>query len=200
MIFSFSNIVIQSAVNSLGTTVMAASSAAFNLEIFAYYIINSFGQACTTFVGQNSGAGKGDRCLRTLKLCLVQCIVATAVVCGMILAFGRPLLGIFNQDADVIDTGYIRLCYVFFAYIFSFAQEVLSGYLRGYGVSFIPALCSVVGICGVRLEWIFTVFKKVPSFVTILQAYPVSIGITVVVILAVTVMMKPSRRFVYEKT
>lgn len=62
MIFSFANIIIQSAVNSLGTTVMAASSAAYNLEVFSYYIMNSFGQACTTFVGQNYGAGKGDRC------------------------------------------------------------------------------------------------------------------------------------------
>lgn len=199
MIFSFSNIVIQSAVNSLGTTVMAASSAAFNLEIFAYYIINSFGQACTTFVGQNSGAGKGERCLRTLKLCLFQCIVATTVVCTLILVFGRPLLGIFNKDAEVIDTGYVRLCYVFFTYIFSFAQEVLSGYLRGYGVSFIPALCSVVGICGVRLVWIFTVFQRIPSFATILQAYPVSMGITVAAVLTVAVIMKPSKRYVSQK-
>lgn len=72
MIFSFANIIIQSAVNSLGTTVMAASSAAYNLEIFAFYIMNSFGQACTTFVGQNYGASKNDRCRKTLKLCLLQ--------------------------------------------------------------------------------------------------------------------------------
>ncbi len=195
MIFSFANIVIQSAVNSLGTTVMAASSAAFNLEIFAYYVLNSFGQACTTFVGQNYGAGKNDRCMKTLRLCLIQCAAATAVVCIAILAAGRPLLSIFNKDADVIDIGYIRLCYIFFAYIFNFAQEVLSGYLRGYGVSLIPALCSVVGICGIRLAWIFTVFRRAPSFSTIMQVYPISLGATALAILAVTLIVRPSRRY-----
>ncbi len=195
MIFSFANIIIQSAVNSLGTTVMAASSAAFNLEIFSYYIMNSFGQACTTFVGQNYGAGKGDRCKKTLKLCLLQSLVSTAIVSILILLFSQPLLGIFNSDPEVIATGRIRLEYIFFAYLFSFAQEVLSGYLRGFGVSFIPAACSVIGICGVRLTWIFTVFRQMPSFTTVMQVYPLSLGITAVVILVVTLFMKPSRRF-----
>lgn len=194
MIFSFANIIIQSAVNSLGTTVMAASSAAYNLEIFAYYIMNSFGQACTTFVGQNYGAGKGDRCRRVLKLSLLQSLISTMVVSGLILLFSHPLLGIFNTDPDVIATARIRLEYIFFAYLFSFAQEGLSGYLRGFGVSFIPAACSVVGICGVRLTWIFTVFRRVPSFKTIMQVYPISLGVTAVAILAVTLIVKPSRR------
>ena len=195
MIFSFANIIVQSAVNSLGTTVMAASSAAYNLEIFAYYIMNSFGQACTTFVGQNYGAGKSERCRKALKLCLVQSLVSTAVVSGLILLFSHSLLGIFNTDPDVIATGRIRLEYIFFAYIFSFAQEVLSGYLRGFGVSFIPAACAVIGICGVRLTWIFTVFQKAPSFTTIMQVYPLSLGITAAVILVVTLFVKPSKRY-----
>lgn len=188
MIFSFANIIIQSAVNSLGTTVMAASSAAYNLEIFAYYIMNSFGQACTTFVGQNYGAGKGERCLRTLKLSLLQSLISTAAVCGLILLFSRSLLGIFNTDPEVIATGRIRLEYIFFAYLFSFAQEGLSGYLRGFGVSFIPAACAVVGICGVRLTWIFTVFRQSPSFSTIMQVYPLSLGVTAAAIFGVTLL------------
>ena len=198
MIFSFANIIIQSAVNSLGTTIMAASSAAFNLEIFSYYIMNSFGQACTTFVGQNYGAGKGERCRKALKLCLLQSAVSTAAVSCLILLFARPLLAIFNTDPEVIAAGRIRLEYIFFAYLFSFAQEVLSGYLRGFGVSFIPAACSVVGICGVRLTWIFTVFRQTPSFPTIMQVYPLSLGITAAVILAVTLLVKPSKRYVAE--
>ena len=195
MIFSFANIIIQSAVNSLGTTVMAASSAAYNLEIFSYYIMNSFGQACTTFVGQNYGAGKCDRCRKVLKLCLLQSIVSTAAVSGLILLFSHLLLGIFNSDPDVIAAGRIRLEYIFFAYMFSFAQEGLSGYLRGFGVSFIPAACAVIGICGVRLVWIFTVFRQIPSFATIMQVYPLSLGITTAVILAVTLLVKPSKRY-----
>lgn len=198
MIFSFANIIIQSAVNSLGTTVMAASSAAYNLEIFAYYIMNSFGQACTTFVGQNYGAGKGERCRRVLKLCLMQSLFSTAAASGLILLFSRQLLGIFNTDPEVIAAGQIRLAYIFFAYLFSFAQEGLSGYLRGFGVSFIPAACSVVGICGVRLVWIFTVFRQIPSFSTIMQVYPLSLGVTAVAILTVTLFVKPSRRYISQ--
>lgn len=196
MIFSFANIIIQSAVNSLGTTVMAASSAAYNLEIFAYYIMNSFGQACTTFVGQNYGAGKAERCRKVLKLSLLQSLIGTAAVCVLILLFYRPLLSIFNTDPEVIAVGRIRLEYIFFAYLFSFAQEGLSGYLRGFGVSFIPAACAVVGICGVRLTWIFTVFRNRPSFTTIMQVYPLSLGVTAAIILAVTLFMKPSRRYI----
>ena len=198
MVFSFANIIIQSAVNSLGTTVMAASSAAYNLEIFAYYIMNSFGQACTTFVGQNYGAGKNDRCRQALRLCLLQSLVSTAAVSGVILLFSRPLLSIFNTDPDVIAAGRIRLEYIFLAYLFSFAQEGLSGYLRGFGVSFIPAACAVIGICGVRLTWVFTVFRQAPSFTTIMQVYPLSLGITAAVILAVTLAVKPSQRYLIQ--
>ena len=199
MIFSFANIIIQSAVNSLGTTVMAASSAAFNLEIFAYYIMNSFGQACTTFTGQNFGAGKAGRCRKTLKLCLIQSFIGTGTVCVIILSFGNQLMSIFNQDPEVIRTGIVRLEYIFFAYIFSFAQEALSGYLRGFGVSFIPALCSIIGICGIRLSWIFTIFKANPAFTTIMQVYPVSLGTTSMIILIVTLIIRPSRRYMERK-
>ncbi|MDE6670752.1 MAG: MATE family efflux transporter [Ruminococcus sp.] len=199
MIFSFANIVIQSAVNSLGTTIMAASSSAYNLEIFAYYVMNSFNQTCTTFVGQNYGAGKDDRCRRALKLCLIQCFVCTATVSGIILLFARPLLHIFNSDSEVISVGYIRLCYIFFAYLFSFAQEVFSGYLRGYGVSFIPAICSVAGICGVRLLWIRFIFEKSKTFTTIMQVYPVSLGITAIVIFVATLIVRPSERYSLAK-
>ena len=195
MIFSFANIIIQSAVNSLGTTVMAASSAAYNLEIFSYYIMNSFGQTCTTFVGQNYGAGKNDRCRKTVRLCLLQSVVGTAASGGLILLFSHPLLSIFNQDPDVIAAGQIRLKYIFIAYLFSFMQEGLSGYLRGFGVSFIPAACAVMGICGVRLTWIFTVFRRAPSFTTIMQVYPLSLGVTAAAILVVTMIVKPSRRY-----
>ncbi len=198
MIFSFANLIIQSAVNSLGTTVMAASSAAFNLEVFSYYIMSSFGQACTTFVGQNYGAGKGERCRKVLKLCLMQSFISTTASSILILLFSSPLLALFNTDPDVIASGRIRLEYIFFAYLFSFAQEGLSGYLRGFGVSFIPAACAVVGICGVRLTWIFTVFRRSPSFTTVMQVYPLSLGITAAVILAVTLMVKPSKRYTHS--
>lgn len=199
MVFSFANIIIQSAVNSLGTTIMAASSAAFNLEVFVYYILNSFGQACTTFVGQNFGAGKNDRCRKTLHLSLLQSLISTVAVGGLVLIFSYPLLSIFNSDPDVISAGQVRLKYILFAYLFSVLQEGFSGYLRGFGVSFIPAACSVVGICGVRLVWVFTVFQQAPSFARIMQVYPLSLGVTAIVIFAVMLIVKPSRRYVLNK-
>lgn len=194
-IFSFANIIIQRSVNSLGKTVMAGSSAACNLEAFANYVLSSFGHACTTFVGQNYGAGKNDRCRRILKLCLIQSAIATAASCFLILLFGRPLLSIFNNDPNVIDNGIIRLQYIFFAYVFSFALDIFSGYLRGFGVSLIPALCSVVGICGIRLTWIFTVFKHHQTFSTVMQVYPISLATTAIVLIIVTVIIRPSRRY-----
>ena len=133
--------------------------------------------------------------MKILKICLAQCYLSTITVFTFIMFFGKPLLAIFNSDPDVINTGYIRLWYIFLAYLFSASQEVLSGYLRGFGVSFIPALCSVIGICGVRLTWIFTVFRMAPAFSTIMQVYPVSLGVTAFVILLVTLYVKPSKRY-----
>lgn len=195
MVFSLSNIVVQSAINSLGSTIMAASSAGFNLEIISYYVMNSFNQACTTFVGQNHGAGENERCRIVLRDCLALCFGFTAVVCIAILTFAHPLLRIFTNDADVIASGIIRLEYIFFAYIFSFAQEVLSGYLRGFGISTIPAASAIIGICGTRLLWIFLVFPQSPSFSRIMQVYPISLGLTAVVIIIFTMILRPSKRY-----
>lgn len=141
-VFAIANIVIQAAINSLGTIVIAASSAAFNIEIFAYYIMNSFSQACTTFVGQNYGARQMKRCKKTLALCLIEDVIASAAAILIILFVGRQLLAIFNHDPQVIELGYTRLLLVFTAYIFSMMYELMSGYLRGFGISLVPALLS----------------------------------------------------------
>lgn len=193
MAFSFANIVIQSSVNSLGAVIMAGSSAAFNLEVFAYYVLNSFGQACTTFVGQNYGAGKQERCKRSVLLCLGESAVFTLTVCGMILLFGRQLLAFFNGEPDVIEAGYIRLTYIFIAYFFSLVVEVLSGYLRGYGISALPAAVSLVGISGVRIVWIYTVFRAHHTFESIMASFPVSMFITAAILVICVIFMKPGK-------
>jgi putative MATE family efflux protein len=182
MIFSIANIIIQTAINSLGTIIMAASSAAFNIEACAYYVVNAFGQACTTFVGQNNGAGNQKRCVRCLYDALGLDYVFTGVACVILLIFGRPILSLFNENPDVITYGYLRLEMIFFSFLFSIVQEVLSGYLRGYGISALPALLSVVGICGVRIFWIFSIFQRSPSLHTIMLAYPVSNAVTAAVL------------------
>ena len=133
--FSIANIVIQGAINSLGTVVMAASSAAYNIEVITYDILNSFSQACTTFVGQNFGAGEIKRCKKTLLLCLLEGIISLGVAIALILFFGKSLLTIFNGDPQVVETGYIRLMLIMPSHLFSLCYEVLSGYLRGFEIA-----------------------------------------------------------------
>lgn len=194
-LFSVSNIVIQSAINSLGTVVMAASSAAFNIEILTFDILDAFSQACTTFVGQNYGAGKIDRCKKTLKLCMLEGLVALVAAIAILLFFGKPLLSIFNNDPDVVETGYIRLMYVMFSHIFNLLYNVMSGYLRGFSISLAPAILTMLGVCGVRIAWIHYVFPLSPTFKTIMIAYPVSLGITALMIFAALLYYRPSKRF-----
>lgn len=194
-VFAVSNIVIQSAINSLGTVVMAASSAAFNIEIFAYDVLNSFSQACTTFVGQNYGAGQLGRCKRTLLLCLIEDLIASAAAIALVLLAGKQLLAVFNNDPEVISIGYTRLLMVFSAYTFSMLYEVMSGYLRGFGISLVPAILTTIGVCGVRIGWIHFVFPQNRTFQTILTAYPVSLSATALLMLIALLCYRPSHRF-----
>ena len=193
-VFSVSNIVIQSAINSLGTVVMAASSAAFNIEVVAYDVLNSFSQACTTFVGQNYGAGKLQRCRKTLLLCLLEDAAASGLAIALVLGSGRFLLSIFNRDPEVISIGYTRLTIVFTAYFFSMLYEVMSGYLRGFGISLVPALLTMLGVCGVRILWITAVFPQHRTFKTIMLAYPLSLSATAVLLLIALLFYHPSRQ------
>ena len=194
-VFSLANIIIQSAINSLGTVVMAASSAAFNIEIFTYDIVNAFGQACTTFVGQNFGAGELKRCKKTLLLCLAEGAVILLAAIALIISFGKPLLSIFNSDPEVIDIGYIRVMLVVSAHFFSMLYEVMSGYLRGFGISLGPAILTMIGVCMVRLLWIQFVFPLSRTFRTIMLVYPVSLSLTALMIFVALLCTRPSRRF-----
>ena len=193
--FSISNIVIQSAINSLGKIVMAASSAAFNIEIFAYDVVNSFSQACTTFVGQNYGAGQIRRCRKTLFIALAEDAVASGAAIALVLLGGRALLSVFNNDPEVIAIGYTRLVIIFFAYTFTMIYEVFSDYLRGFGISLVPAVFTTLGVCGVRIAWIRFVFPQDPTFRTIMTAYPVSLAATALLMLLALLIYHPARRF-----
>lgn len=194
-VFSLSNIVIQSAINSLGTVVMAASSAAFNIEIISYNVLNSFSQACTTFVGQNFGAGDLKRCQKTLKLSLLEGLIALAAIMVIILFFGRFLLAIFNSDPDVVAIGYTRLMIIMISHTFTLLYELLSGYLRGFGISFVPALLTTLGVCGIRIGWIKFVFSHSRTFQTIMIGYPVSLFITALMLFIALICYRPYHRY-----
>ena len=196
-VFSLSNIVIQSAINSLGKIVRAASSAAFNIEIMAYYILNSFGQACTTFVGQNYGAAQIDRCRKAFKLCLIEGVIATACAVGITLVSGKFLLSLFNNVPEVIRLGFVRFEFIFASYIFSTFYDGMSGYLRGFGISLTPALLTMLGVCGIRVLWVATVFPKNPCFETIMQVYPISLAVNAVLIFTALMIIRPAKKYAH---
>lgn len=191
-IFSLANIVIQTAINSLGSTIMAASSAAYNLEIFVYYVLNSFGQTCTTCVGQNYGAGNTKRCKQALIICLWMDIAIIVCLVGIILLNGHSLLSIFNSEENVIHAGYIRLQYIFLSYVFTLPQVIMSGYLCGFGKSLPPAVITIFGVCVTRLMWIFFIFPRNRTFANIMTAYPVSMCVTAVAVLFALLIIHPA--------
>ena len=199
MVFSLSNICIQSAVNRLGADVMAASAAAFNIEILAYYLVNSFGQACTTFVGQNYGANQMERCRKITRISLGMDMGITAVGSLTILIFGTPLLGIFNSDPTIISIGLVRLRFILMAEVVNAVMEIMSGTMRGYGYSLVPALLTFVGVCGIRIGWVYTIFAMFPKFFTLMMVYPVSWTITAIFLVIAYVLLMHSLRKKHRK-
>ena len=190
MVFSISNILIQSAVNSLGTDVVAGSSAAGNLEIIGYFVVNSFSQACTSIIGQNFGANQPERCHKTLMISLVESWIVGGTVSFLIIIFGKQLLRLFNSDPNVIAFGYQRLFWILSFEVINGTIDIISGAMRGYGESLTPALIALVCICGVRIVYIFTYFASHRSFTTLMLAYPISWIITVIVISAAYLIMR----------
>lgn len=172
--FSVSNICIQSSINELGAIIMAASAAAFNVEIFLYYVLNAFGQACTTFIGHNKGAGNYSRCRAVLRRCnIISLALVIALVAGTLL-FGRPILQLFNTETAVVEHGLTRLFYILLLEPVAVIMENISGALRGYGCSTPPALISVFGICCLRILWVYTIFAQDKTYTTLLLCYPIS--------------------------
>lgn len=182
MVFSASNVVIQSSMNSLGSTVIAASSAALNFEIFAYYMLNGFEHAAVTFTGQNYGAGKYERCNAVAYRCLLLGGIFTGALCAVFIAFGSSFIRIYTADEAVIPLALQRVRLVLTFQIVNMALEVFSGCMRGLGHSLVPAIVSMAGICGVRLLWVATVFKASPTFPTLIAVYPLSWIVTAALI------------------
>lgn len=179
-IFSLSNVVIQSSINSFGATVMAGNAAAANIEGFVYVAMNAFHQAAVSFISQNLGAGKYER-INKIAIRVVVGVLITGVLLGSLVIFlGEFLLGIFSESNAVIANGMIRLRMVCGAYAFCGMMDVMVGILRGLGYSVMPMIVSLLGACGLRLLWIFTVFQ-LPEFHTtkmLYFSYPVSWAIT----------------------
>ena len=182
MVFSISNLVIQAAINSLGAEVMAASSAAFVVEVNIYAFVNGFGQAATTCLGQNFGARQLRRCFLTTKKTLLVGGGTVALISLAVVLLARPIMGIFSADAAIIAYGASRIYWVTGLQIINSVIEILSGSLRGYGFSLPPALVVLIAICGVRILWVKTAFTAVPTFPVLLACYPLSWLVTAVLL------------------
>ena len=173
-IFSLSNTLIQSSVNSFGYIVMAGSSAASNIEGFIYNAMNAVYQANLSFTSQNIGAGKYSRVGKILKTCL---LVVTVIGAGMGISarvFGVQLLSVYNENPDVIAAGLVRLTFIAGLYFLCGWMDVLVGSLRGMGYAMTPMIVSLVGACGLRILWIFTIFAAWHDLRVLFVSYPIT--------------------------
>ena len=199
-VFSLANILIQTCINSLGAQVVAASSAALALEFVCYSLLNSFSQACTTFVGQNSGAGNLERCKKVLKVALIEDAIITVVMIVLVVWQGRTILTLFSSDAEVLDIAYVRVCTLFPAYVFSMVYENMSGYLRGFGISALPSALTAIGVCGTRFFWALVVFPAHPTFATVMLAYPASFSTTALLMAGALAYCRPAQQAMHLST
>ncbi len=178
-IFSLSTTIIQSSINSFGAAAISGSSAAGNIESFVYMSLNAFNQSAVTFIGQNLGAGKYKRVIKSFWIC-VACVTVLGLVggCGAYF-FGTELLSIFISDsAEAISHGLVRLACICLPYFVCGIMDVTTGALRGLGSSMVPMVISIVGICALRIVWNYTLFAMYPTPVCLYLSFPVSWVIT----------------------
>lgn len=166
-LFSISNVIIQSSVNSFGSIVMSGNAAAQNIEGFVYISMNSVSQSALNYAGQNHGAGRFDRIRKIMLACLALAFGAGVSLGGLSVLLARPLLSIYITDSDeAIKYGVIRLMFICLPYFLCGIMDVATGMLRGIGSSIAPMFITVAGVCGFRILWIYTVFQ-IPKYHTL---------------------------------
>lgn len=190
-IFSISNVLIQSSINSFGSIAMAGNTASSNLEGFVYNAMNAIHQTALTFTSQNFG---GKQYKRIKKVIVLNVVIVTLVGCifgGIFILFGQPLLSLYTSEAAAIEYGLIRMKIIFSTYFLCGIMDVLVGCLRGLGRSILPMIVSLLGACGLRVLWIFTIFRAYPTLESIYISYPISWTLTAFVhLICLLVVMK----------
>ena len=180
VVINFSNALLQSSVNSFGSTAMAGYTAANNLLGFLYVSINSVTQACMSFTSQNLGVGKFKRMDRVLIDCIILSVAVSIVMGSSFYIFGRQLIGIYTSDAEVVKCGMEILAYTTLTYFLCGIMDLIPGALRGMGYSAVPMVLSVIGTVGTRVLWIFGIFPYHRSLGILFVSYPASWGLTIV--------------------
>lgn len=186
ILFSFSNVIIQSSVNSFGSVVIAGNSAGANIEGFVWTSMNGLSQGVMTFAGQNLGAGRSDRIKRLPLISQLMVIVEGLVLGNVVVFFSPKLLSLYTTSPEVIAEGVIRVRMVCTLYCLCGMMDCMANLLRGIGHSLLPMFVTFFGACGLRILWIFTGFRFVEKFhnmTSLLAAYPVSWFVTWAVLL-----------------
>lgn len=179
-VINFSNVLLQSSVNSFGSTAMAGYTAANNIFGFLYVSINSITQACMSFTSQNFGVGKWKRMDKVLINCMILSVTVATVLGGSAYIFGPELLKIYTSEAEVIKCGMEVLLYTTVTYFMCGLMDLFPGALRGMGHSAVPMILSVIGTVGTRIVWIFMIFPKHRSLDILFISYPASWIITII--------------------
>ena len=177
-IFSVANLFIQAGINSFSTVVVEGNSAAGNVDNLVYAVMNAFYIACSSFVGQNYGAGKADRVRRSYLLTLGYSALAAAVFGGLFLLFGRQFLSLFTPEADVIDAGLQRIAVMCFSFPLSALMDNTTAASRGIGKGLVPMIFVFLGSCVFRVIWIYTIFAHFRTIGSLYLLYPFSWLIT----------------------
>ena len=177
-VFSVSNVLIQSSINSFGSLAVGGNTAASNIEGFVYTSMNSLYQASLSFTSQNVGAGKLQRVVPILLRCLGVVLTVGVGLSGLALLFNHQLLGIYSSDQEVIRYGLGRLEVVCATYFLCGMMDVVCGSVRGLGSSVVPTLVSLTGACGLRILWIYTIFAENRTLFFLYLSYPITWVIT----------------------
>lgn len=196
-VFSISNVIIQTALNALGSAAVAASAAALNYEYFTYFVISAFSQAAVTFIGQNYAAKKYQRCKDITKWTILLSSLSTLFVSFAFIFFHEFCISFFTSDLQIANLAYTRMYIVLSFQINHMVIELLSGFLRGIGYSSIPALICVLGICGTRIIYIYSIYPSIASYNNLLIIYPISWIITALALICVYLFI---HKKVYQST
>ena len=178
VMYSLSNMIIQASVNGFGTDVMAAWTAYGKIDGLYWMMISAFGVSITTFAGQNFGARRYDRMRRSVRVCLGLAAGITVFMTALILAVGRPMLGMFTDDAHVVEMGMSIIRLIVPTWITYLCIEILSGAMRGAGDSLMPTLMTLTGVCLMRVFWVTVVVPRMHQLPVLMLSYPITWVIT----------------------
>lgn len=196
ILFSISNVLIQTSINEFSRNEITGNGISLNIEGFAFVVMNAFHQAAITFTGQFCGAKRYKEIGKIITRALGAVVVSGVIMGTVMLLFGTQLLSIYSNDPEVIKAGLVRLNIFGLTFFTAGLMDVMAGTMRGLGYSLVPMLTSVIGVCGLRILWIYTVFKKYHSIKVLYYSYPITWSITFVVLLILYFII---RRRIYRR-